>query len=211
MTTRVALRMLRAVWAVARCGSAVQAAEVLHLSVSAVTRAVRQAEQLLDVPLFDRGARGMVATPAAALLSARTERAQAALLQGQTRVSALARPAARARAAHANWAQTVTDSLLHTLGAVADTRSESAAARGRGSQRRQQDGRKGIRAEQHGGRPCSSSMAMLDPLATALSVGVMRAASALRLGTSPLVAAGASSARSRSLRRRRSSSFANTL
>jgi hypothetical protein len=36
---------------------------------------------------------------------------------------------------------------------------------------------------------CSSSMAMLDPLATALSVGVMRPASASRLGISPLVAA----------------------
>jgi LysR family transcriptional regulator, regulator for genes of the gallate degradation pathway len=120
------------VLAVTRCGSAVQAAEALHLSVSAVTRAVQQAEQLLDVPLFDRGARGMVATPAAALLAPRIERALAELVQGQAQVSALARPAARAHAAQANWAHTVTDALLHTLGAVAETRSEGAAARSLG-------------------------------------------------------------------------------
>lgn len=108
----VPLRLLRAVEAVARLGSAARAAEALHLSVSAVSRAVVQAEAGAGQPLFERMARGMVATPAGSLLAARTRRALAALRSGGG-------PTLAARAA---------ETMLQALVAVADTRSEGAAA-----------------------------------------------------------------------------------
>ena len=59
----VSLRLLRAAEAVARHGSVAAAADELHLSRSAVSRAVAQAESQLGAPLFERGARGMSCTP----------------------------------------------------------------------------------------------------------------------------------------------------
>lgn len=108
----VPLRLLRIVAAVAARGGASQAAATLHLSVSAVARGVQQAEARLGLPLFERGARGMGVTPAAALLVARVQRALAELNQG-------AGPAFAAR---------VTDGQLLALSAVGRTRSETAAA-----------------------------------------------------------------------------------
>ncbi len=105
------LRLLRAAEAVARLGSAAQAATELHLSSSAVSRAVQQAEALLGLPLFERGARGMACTPAGQTLMLRVRRARSEL----------------DRAAGPNLAARATDALLHTLVAIADTRSESAA------------------------------------------------------------------------------------
>lgn len=109
---RPALRLLRAVAAVAAAGSAARAGERLHLSTSAVTRAVQQAELELGLPLFERGARGMVCTPAGQLLVARAERAFAELQRGMG-------PGASPR---------VSDAMLAALRAVAHTGSESAAA-----------------------------------------------------------------------------------
>ena len=60
----VPLRALRAVAAVSAEGSVARAAEALHQSSAAVTRAVQAAEQALGVALFERGARGMVPTAA---------------------------------------------------------------------------------------------------------------------------------------------------
>lgn len=108
----LALRLLRVLSAVATHGSASQAALALHLSLSAVTRAVQQAEARLDLPLFERGARGMVVTPACTLLVARTRRALDELTRGGG-------PALAARA---------TDGMLLALAAVGGMRSESAAA-----------------------------------------------------------------------------------
>ena len=105
------LRLLRAAEAVARLGSAAQAATELHLSSSAVSRAVQQAEALLGLPLFERGARGMACTPAGQTLMLRVRRARSEL----------------DRAAGPTLAARATDALLHTLVAIADTRSESAA------------------------------------------------------------------------------------
>ena len=105
------LRLLRAAEAVARLGSAAQAATELHLSSSAVSRAVQQAEALLGLPLFERGARGMACTPAGQTLILRVRRARSEL----------------DRAAGPNLAARATDALLHTLVAIAETRSESAA------------------------------------------------------------------------------------
>jgi len=109
--THAPLRLLRAAEAVARLGSAALAASELHLSASAVSRAVLQAETLLGLPLFERCARGMACTPAGAILATRVRRALAQLRQ----------------AAGPTLATRATDSLLQALVAVADTRSESAA------------------------------------------------------------------------------------
>lgn len=106
------LRQLRVVAAVARQGSAAAAATLLHQSVSAVTRTVLQAETLLGLPLFERGARGMACTPAGAVLVARVQRALAELHKGGDTTLPLR----------------ATDAMLHALAAVAASRSESAAA-----------------------------------------------------------------------------------
>lgn len=107
-----ALRLLRCVVAVAEAGSAARAGGRLHLSVSAVTRAVQQAEAEMGLPLFERGARGMLCTPAGQLLVARAARAFGELQRGLGS-GALPR---------------VSDAMLAALLAVADTRSEAAAA-----------------------------------------------------------------------------------
>jgi LysR family transcriptional regulator, regulator for genes of the gallate degradation pathway len=108
----VPLRLLRQLVAVADHGSASQAALALHQSVSAVTRGVQQAETLLGLPLFDRGARGMAPTPAGALLVVRAARALAELRKG----------------AGASFASRASDGMLQALSAVAATRSEGGAA-----------------------------------------------------------------------------------
>lgn len=117
----VPLRWLRAVVAVAAQGSAARAAGVLHLSVSAVTRAVQHSEARLGLPLFDRGARGMAVTPAGAALVTRVQRALAELARGQVAVATLTR-----QPPGAPWR--LDDAALHALVAVAQVRSQTAAA-----------------------------------------------------------------------------------
>jgi LysR family transcriptional regulator of gallate degradation len=109
---RAPLRLLRVAEAVARLGSAGRAAEELHLSVSAVSRAVVMAETLLGQALFDRAARGMHATLAGTVVASRAGRALAQLRQGGGRGLALR----------------ATDPMLRALVAVADSRSEAVAA-----------------------------------------------------------------------------------
>ncbi len=111
-TGTVPLRQLRVVAAVAQHGSAARAAAALHQSVSAVTRTVQQAEGLLGLPLFERGARGMACTPAGAVLVVRVQRALAELHQG----------------GDATLPLRATDAMLRALAAVAAVRSEGAAA-----------------------------------------------------------------------------------
>lgn len=106
------LRLLRVVAAVAEHRSAAGAAQALHRSTSAITRAVQRAEQRLGVALFERGSHGMVATPAGSLLATRAHRALAELRQSPA-------PQVAARA---------TDAMLEALIAVAVTRSEAGAA-----------------------------------------------------------------------------------
>jgi LysR family transcriptional regulator of gallate degradation len=114
---------------VARGGSAGHAAQALHLSASAVSRSVLHAEQQLGVPLFERGARGMVPTPAAAPLLLRTARALAQLELGQQALPAFVTgAAARARAGSSALDKQLNEGMLHSLCAVAEARSESAAA-----------------------------------------------------------------------------------
>lgn len=107
------LRLLRAAEAVTRRGSAAAAAAELHLSPSAVSRAVAQLESYLGVPLFERGARGMTPTPPGDALLRRVTRARQQL----------------ALAAGPLLAGRATDAMLRALAAVAEQRSETAAAR----------------------------------------------------------------------------------
>lgn len=109
----VSLRLLRAAEAVARHGSVAAAADELHLSRSAVSRAVAQAESQLGAPLFERGARGMSCTPPGQALLRRVARARQQLLLA-------AGPLLACRA---------TDGMLQALAVVAEQRSESGAAR----------------------------------------------------------------------------------
>ncbi|MBU7574621.1 MAG: LysR family transcriptional regulator [Hydrogenophaga sp.] len=60
--TRTRLRALRTVEATHEGGSAAAAALLLHVSTSTVSRTIQQAEQALQVGLFERGTRGMVCT-----------------------------------------------------------------------------------------------------------------------------------------------------
>lgn len=69
------LKKLRTVTAVTALGSSAEAAGRLHLSPSAVVRAVQQVEEVLGRRLFERGPRGLVDTQAARLLAARAGRA----------------------------------------------------------------------------------------------------------------------------------------
>jgi len=73
------LRRFRSVLAVCRTGSTAQAALILPLSQSAIARAIRELEDDLGRPLFERAARGMLPTPVGRLLSYRAERAMAQL------------------------------------------------------------------------------------------------------------------------------------
>lgn len=119
----VPLRVLRAVAVVAEVGSVTKAALILHQSASSVTRAVQEAESLLGLSLFERGARGMVPTAAGGVLALRVGRAME-LLQAAAEGLRLrgAPPSAAA------LPRLVSDSLLSALVARATHATESAAA-----------------------------------------------------------------------------------
>jgi len=119
----VPLRALRALASVAATGSVSAAARVLHQSPSSVTRAVQQAEAMLGVQLFERGALGMTATAAGAVLAERVERA---LNELQTAADGLRMRGAPASAAA--LPRLASDTLLQALVARAAHASESAAA-----------------------------------------------------------------------------------
>jgi LysR family transcriptional regulator of gallate degradation len=120
-------RALRAVAAVHAAGGVSQAALALHQSPSAVTRAVQGAEQMLGLALFERGARGMVPTPAGHTLAMRVGRAQQAL-----QVAAQGLRQRGAPASVASLPRLVSDALLHALVARAAHSSEATAAQSLG-------------------------------------------------------------------------------
>lgn len=119
------LRLLRAVAAVAQSGSAARAAPGLHLSASAVTRAVRQAEALAGLPLFARAARGMAPTEACGVLVARSRRALQVLAEASHGLGTRHRSAGGGPCLSCS----LNDGMLAALDAVADLRSEAATAR----------------------------------------------------------------------------------
>lgn len=71
------LRHLRALASIARLGSMSAAAEAINVTQPAITQALAKLEAQLGQPFFERRAIGMIATPAAVLLSPRIERALA--------------------------------------------------------------------------------------------------------------------------------------
>lgn len=79
------LKKLRAVHAVAVAGSSVGAAACLHVSQTAVVRAVQEVEAVLGQPLFERSASGMRATPLGELAVRRIARALDCLAQSPRR------------------------------------------------------------------------------------------------------------------------------
>lgn len=119
----VPLRSLGAVAAVASAGSVSRAAQALHQSSAAVTRAVQGAEQALGVMLFERGARGMVPTAAGEALALRVSRAFEALQAGANGPRARGAPPAVA-----SLPRLVSDALLQALVARGTHPSEAAAA-----------------------------------------------------------------------------------
>jgi len=122
------LRALRCAVAVAREGTAVAAGQVLHLSASAVTRAVAALEAACGLPLFERGARGMAPTPAGRQLAARGQVLLEQLALGAREAQALAiergpRPPA------ARFAAAVPPASLRAFVHVAAAGTEAASAR----------------------------------------------------------------------------------
>ena len=111
-------RGLRAMVAVADQGTVVRAAEVLHLSQPAVTRALRGLEDGLGFALFERGARGMLPTPAGRILTDRARRAFSELEQASAEVTVLA--GAGRKAQGQRFAAMVAPHLLSSLVAVAE-------------------------------------------------------------------------------------------
>lgn len=65
---RLKLRHLILVTTVARAGTLIRAAEILHVTQPVVTRSLQETESILGVELFARGPRGVTATPAGEIL-----------------------------------------------------------------------------------------------------------------------------------------------
>lgn len=88
---------LRVALALAAAGTTARAAELLHLSQPAVSRALLSAEAKLGVPLFDRTPRGLTPTAAGAALVAEASRLLAELVALERRLRAPAPPPTRLR------------------------------------------------------------------------------------------------------------------
>lgn len=120
-------RRLRCTAAVATHGSAVRAAESLHQSQPSVTRAIQELESELGLPLFERGARGMVPTAAGRLLVSRIRRAFDHLEHGAQEAACLAVAIGGTAPAPGRLVGMVNERLLQVLIVVADTGSASRA------------------------------------------------------------------------------------
>ncbi|WP_169434544.1 LysR family transcriptional regulator [Marinobacterium rhizophilum] len=83
------MRCLRALVAVADTGAVLRAAEALNLSQPAVSRAIHDLEQALDMPLFERHHGGMLSTRAGDIVSHRFRRALTQLTQAQEQLAHL--------------------------------------------------------------------------------------------------------------------------
>jgi LysR family transcriptional regulator of gallate degradation len=122
------LRHLRALRAVADAGSIARAAERLHRVPSAVARAVAELEAALARPLFERRPRGMVPTPAGAIVLARARRIEDEL--DEARQLLPTRAGARAAVGGPTpFASLLNGRRLAVIAALADTRSTAASAR----------------------------------------------------------------------------------
>lgn len=120
------MRRLRALVAVAHCGGVNRAADHLHVTQSAVTRAVRALEDDLGLTLFERSPRGMSTTACGQILVARACRAVGYLDRAEQELAGEAgRPSAQ-------WPRGLASKLaqrhLQAVSAIADNLTETAAA-----------------------------------------------------------------------------------
>jgi LysR family transcriptional regulator, regulator for genes of the gallate degradation pathway len=118
------MRQLRALVAVAQGGSVHKAASLLHVTQPAVTRAIHEFEKALGLELFERTAKGMVATAVGAILVERTQRAFAQLAHAEQELSGLG----LSRRSSASIGVKVTHRHLRTLVAIDEHQTETAAA-----------------------------------------------------------------------------------
>ena len=88
------LNTLRVFEAAARHGSFVRAAQELHVTHGAVSRQIRQLEEALGVPLFERRNRAVFLTPAGEQLRGTTADAFAMLTDAFDRIARRATPSA---------------------------------------------------------------------------------------------------------------------
>lgn len=122
------LKTLRCAAAVARHGSAMRAAQAIHLSQPAVTRGVLDLERFCGMPLFERSARGMFATPLGARVAQRADALFEQLALGAAQALALASHRVQRLERPERFAEAVTPASLKALIAVAATTSEAKAA-----------------------------------------------------------------------------------
>jgi len=122
------MHKLRAFAAVARHGNVHRAGDALHLSQPAVTRAVRQLEASLGMPLFDRTTKGMRLTVHGDCVHRRVERAFEELHAAGSEILRRAAPRRHRVQPTERLSQTVTEAMLTALVAVARFGSEKAAA-----------------------------------------------------------------------------------
>jgi LysR family transcriptional regulator of gallate degradation len=118
------MRQLRALVAVAQGGSVHKAASLLHVTQPAVTRAIHELEKALGLELFERTAKGMVATEVGAILVERTQRALAQLAHAELELAGLG----LSRRSSASISVKVTHRHLRTLVAIDEHQTETAAA-----------------------------------------------------------------------------------
>lgn len=126
------LKPLRCVASVARHGSVMRAAEAIHMSQPAVTRAVRDLEASFGLPLFERAARGMLPTALGARAAQRADVLCDHLAQGAAESLALATRVGRRGATALRFAAAVSPRSLKALVALATGSSETRAARSLG-------------------------------------------------------------------------------
>lgn len=122
------LTLLRCLAAVATQGSTLRAAEAVFLSQPAVTRAVLELEKVCGVALFERGARGMVATVAGARAAQQADLLFTHLAQGAAEAAARVKAGRQRPAPPQRFAGAVTSASLKALVAVAAHGTEARAA-----------------------------------------------------------------------------------
>lgn len=118
------MRRLRAVIAVAEAGSVMRAAEALHLSQPAVTRAVRDLEKELGLALFERHRSGMLCTTAGKVVLHRFRRALQQLGEAESALASL-----HPEGNFDRLTQRLSHRQLTVLVAVADLHNEPQAAK----------------------------------------------------------------------------------
>ena len=126
------LKSLRCLAAVAEHGSTTRAADVVHLSQPAVTRAILDLERAFGQELFERGARGMAPTPLGTRVAGRAVRMQQLLALGAAEALQLSTPAPRRAPLPERFAAAIVPASLKALIAVAEHSTESAAAQALG-------------------------------------------------------------------------------